>query len=296
MSNTSRSAAKLAAKAGIAASLAIVGLITPAQAKSATKAPTQANAAAGLPATVIPNRVMSWNSNGQNLSTPDDIVDHIKRFRPQILLLQESCRTEVRAAVKFLNQIGFEYKFKLGPGTINFGCDGWSANGQAIVYAKGTPIQNYLERRYSVDDGPLETRAYTAFTTRLAGRQVRVFNTQLSWGPYHEERGQQAKELANATRRYGPALVAGDLNAQPSDKEMKPLWQADFSDVDPFCKQQADNRCNYTHVGVKKKFDYILHRGVNSRNCILRTVNEDHRVVVSDVTTAQGPQAPCSTS
>ncbi|MBP8535307.1 endonuclease/exonuclease/phosphatase family protein [Streptomyces sp. MK37H] len=296
MSSTTRGAGRLAAKAGIAASLAIVGLITPAYANPAAEASTQAKPTVDLPATVFPNRVMSWNSNGQKLSTPQDIVDHIKRFRPQLVLLQESCRTEVRKAVKFLNQIGFEYEFKLGPGTVNLGCDGWSENGQAIVYAKGTPIQNYRERRYSVDEGPWEARAYTMFTTRLAGRQVRVFNTQLSWGPHHEERGQQAKELANATRRYGPALVAGDLNAEPSNKEMKPLWQAGFTDVDPFCREVKDNRCNPTQVNSRKKFDYILHRGVSSRNCILRTVNEDHRVVISDITTAQGPQVPCSTS
>ncbi|MBL1101600.1 endonuclease/exonuclease/phosphatase family protein [Streptomyces coffeae] len=294
MSSTTRGAATFVAKAGIATSLAIVGLSTPAHANPANDTPAQTKPAVDLPATVIPDRVMSWNSNGQKLSTPEDIVDHIKRFRPQLVLLQESCRTEVRKAVKFLNQIGFEYEFKLGPGIVNLGCDGWSENGQAIVYAKGTPIQNYLERRYRVDEGPWESRAYTAFTTRLAGRQVRVFNTQLSWGPYHEERGKQVEELASATLRYRTALVAGDLNAQPSDKEMRPLWRAGFSDVDPFCRQRADRRCNWTHVGVHKKFDYILHRGVNSLNCILRTVNEDHRVVITDVTRAQGPRAACS--
>ncbi|MFI1854580.1 endonuclease/exonuclease/phosphatase family protein [Streptomyces sp. NPDC020480] len=296
MNSTTRGAGSLAAKAGIATSVVVLGLITPAQANSANQAPAQAKAAVNLPATVIPNRVMSWNSNGQKLSTPQDIVDHIKRFRPQLVLLQESCRTEVRKAVKFLNEIGFQYEFKLGPGTVNIGCDGWSMNGQAIVYAKGTPIQNYREVRYSDDEGPWETRAYTAFTTRLAGRQVRVFNTHLSDSGHAAERKTQVQELVAAGRRYGSTLLGGDFNAQPWYREMRAIWDAQYSDVDPFCRKDWDRRCNGTQVGRNsgKKFDYILHRGVNSRNCILRTVNEDHRVVISDVTRAQGPRTACS--
>ncbi|MGW5447460.1 hypothetical protein [Streptomyces asiaticus] len=61
MSRTARGAAKLTAHA-----------------EPADETTTQANPAIDLPATVIPNRVMSWNSHGQKLSTPDDIVDHIK--------------------------------------------------------------------------------------------------------------------------------------------------------------------------------------------------------------------------
>ncbi|MGW7688374.1 hypothetical protein ACWGMA_05685 [Streptomyces asiaticus] len=99
MSSTTRGAGRLAAKAGVAASLAIVGLVTPAHANPVTEAPAQAKPAVDASATVIPNRVMSWNSNGEELSTPQDIVDHVKRFRPQLVLLQESCRNEVHKAV-----------------------------------------------------------------------------------------------------------------------------------------------------------------------------------------------------
>ncbi|MEV6128858.1 endonuclease/exonuclease/phosphatase family protein [Streptomyces violaceusniger] len=236
MSKTARGAAKLAVKTGIAA-LAIMGLITPAHANPASETTAQAKPADETTATVIPNRVMSWNSNGQKLSTPQDIVNHIKRYRPQLVLLQESCRNEVHKAVQMLKQAGLQYDHQPGPASTNFACGGWgNPLGQSILYAKGTPLQRYREVEYSDDEGPFEYRAYATFTTRLAGQRVQVFNTQLSWGPYHVERGKQVMELASATRRYGPTLVAGDLNAQPSDKEMRPLWQAGLSDVDPFCR------------------------------------------------------------
>lgn len=91
--------------------------------------------------------------------------------------------------------------------------------------------------------------------------------------------------------------MGGDFNTEPSYREMKPIWDAGFSDVDPFCRWNAgrpDSRCNATHVNAKRKFDYILHRGINSRNCVLGKVNRDHQIVVSDVTTAAGPRVRCS--
>lgn len=243
---------------------------------------------------VVENRVMSWNSNGQNLGTPELLVEQISRFKPQVVALQESCRTEVRMAVSRLRQQGLEYEVKFGPGTFHIACDGWTKNGQAVLYAKGTPVRDFRQGYYSDDEGPFESRGYMAFTTRLANRWVRVFNTQLSWGAYRDERKTQIKELLHAAQPYSQSLLAGDFNAQPQYSEMQPIWHSKLSDVDPFCGGTYDPRCNGTHVKTGKKFDYILHRGVGSRNCLLHSVNEDHRVVVSDVTTAAGPRAACT--
>ncbi|WP_196943303.1 endonuclease/exonuclease/phosphatase family protein [Streptomyces sclerotialus] len=274
----------LAVKAASTALLALIG--------TATLPATQASAA------VVPDRVMTWNSNGQKLGTPESLAQQVRIFQPQVVALQESCATEVRKAVKLLNQQGFDYKFKIGPGTNNIGCDGWSVNGQAIIYAKGTPIQGYREVPFADDEGPWESRAYTTFTTRLAGQRVQVINTHLSAGGHREERRSQIKELLGAAKQHSRTLILGDFNAQPGYGEMPPIWDAKFTDVDPFCKKETgrpkDDRCNGTHVKTGKKFDYILHRGVNSKKCTLRSVTEDHRVVVSDITMAAGPRVPCS--
>ncbi|MEU2726005.1 endonuclease/exonuclease/phosphatase family protein [Streptomyces smyrnaeus] len=283
MTNPSRGTVGFAAKAVSTAVLALVG--------TAMLPTAEASAA------VVPDRVMTWNSNGQKLGTPESLAHQVRIFQPQVVALQESCATEVRKAVKLLNEQGFEYKFKIGPGTNNVGCDGWSVNGQAIIYAKGTQIQDYREVAFSKDEGPWESRAYTTFTTRLAGHRVQVINTHLSAGGHRAAREQQIRELLGAAKQYSRTLILGDFNAQPGYSEMPPIWDARFTDVDPFCKKEKgrpkDPRCNGTHVNTGKKFDYILHRGVSSKNCTLRSVNEDHRVVVSDVSTAAGPRTPC---
>ncbi|WP_405651285.1 endonuclease/exonuclease/phosphatase family protein [Streptomyces sp. RK9] len=293
MTRTSRGRAVLAANAGLIALLATSGAVTPAQAGSTR---TDSGGVGEASTRVVPNRIMSWNSNGQQNGTPENLAQHIKRFKPRVVVLQESCRTEVQKAVKLLKQDEMEYSFKHGPGIINFGCDGWSPLGLSVLYAKGTPFQGYRHKEYAQGEWS-EARAYQTFSTRLAGQRVQVFNTHLSDGGARDLRAAQIRELLGAARGHGRVLAGGDLNAQPSYPEMKPIWDAAFRDVDPFCRWNGgrpDARCKSTYVNVPRKFDYILHRGINSRNCMLGTVNRDHRIVISDVTTAAGPQAPCS--
>ncbi|MFH9071141.1 endonuclease/exonuclease/phosphatase family protein [Streptomyces alboflavus] len=297
MTRSSRGRAVLAANAGLIALLATAGAVTPAQAGSAR---TDSGKAASEASTrVVPNRIMSWNSNGQKLGTPEDLARHIKRFKPRVVVLQESCRTEVRKAVRLLKADGMEYAFRHGPGANNPGCEGVSPVGNSVLYAKGTPFQGYRHKEYRHDEWG-EKRSYQTFTTRLAGQRVQVFNTHLSNGGSQSGlRVEQIKELLGAARGHGRVVIGGDLNAQPSFKEMRPIWDAPFQDVDPFCRWNGGNpdlKCNPTLVNehVKLKFDYILHRGINSRNCMLGPVNGDHRVLISDVTTAAGPRVPCS--
>ncbi|MFF0724810.1 endonuclease/exonuclease/phosphatase family protein [Streptomyces sp. NPDC004134] len=285
MEKLRRCTAQLATMVGLIISLVVTGVAVPAHAESNTAA-----------SSAIPDRVMSWNTNGQGLGTPELLAAQIKIFRPQVVALQEACSTEVREAVRLLNRQGFDYRFKLGRGVINVGCDGWSTNGLALVYANGTPILDYREVAHRVDEGPLEYRTYMRFTTRLAGKWVRVHNAHLSAGGARVARDEQIKEILTASRPYGRKLILGDLNAQPWYPEMDQIWTAGYSDVDPFCgpeTDQADGRCVWTQVNAGRKFDYILHNRMNSERCILRTVNEDHRVVVSDVTLASGPRVPC---
>ncbi|MFD7409630.1 endonuclease/exonuclease/phosphatase family protein [Streptomyces sp. NPDC059866] len=245
-------------------------------------------------ASVVRNRIMSWNSNGQKLGTPQLVAEQIRRFRPQIVLLQESCHGEVDEAVRILKRQGLEYDTYHGQWSdINLGCDGRKTLGSSVLAAKGTKVEGYGAVRYDERDW-FENRNYTMFTTRLAGRDVRVFNTQLSDAGDADLREEQVHQLMEAVPGVPNTVVAGDLNAQPWYGEMARIWAEGFSDVDPFCKKTWDRRCNGTQVGSGKKFDYILHKGLNSRKCMLHTVNNDHRVVVSDLTAGQGSRRPCS--
>ncbi|MCL7380514.1 endonuclease/exonuclease/phosphatase family protein [Streptomyces sp. 35G-GA-8] len=242
-------------------------------------------------ASVVRNRIMSWNSNGQNLGTPQLVADQIRRFKPQIVLLQESCRGEVDDAVKLLKRQGLVYEAHHADWP-DLPC--WGQLESAVLVAKGTKIYGSVETAlYDESDG-IERRKFTMFQTRLAGRNVRVFNTQLSDGGDANLRHSQLLQLTKLTPGTPNAMVAGDLNAQPWYWEMAPIWAQGFADVDPYCKKTWDRRCNGTQVKSGKKFDYILTRGaVRSRACILHTVNLDHRVVVSDMTAGPASHRPC---
>ncbi|MFD5898565.1 endonuclease/exonuclease/phosphatase family protein [Streptomyces sp. NPDC060366] len=289
MQRSNVSTARLAAKAWLIAILALLGSIVPAQAEPAVEAS----------ATVIPNRFMTWNTNGQDLGSTEMLVEQVRRFRPQVVAFQESCLNEVQEAVEELKELGLEYGYRVGlhawlPG---FGCNAQRV-GTAVIYAKGTLVKGHNRKGYSVDEGWREARGIQSFHTKIDGQWVRVFNTHLSspWPEYEEMREQQVDELVAATRPHSRALVLGDLNTRPWRTQVTgPIWQAGFRDVDQFCGETKSDRCNRT-VGTKgdAKFDYILHRRVNSLHCRIHTVNTDHRLVISDVTLAQGPQRPCT--
>jgi endonuclease/exonuclease/phosphatase family metal-dependent hydrolase len=270
--------------------LAVAGLVTPAYAEPA----------ADESLAVIPNRFMTWNTNGQGIGTPGKIVEQVKRFRPQVVAFQESCLGEVRQAVRKLKEVGLEYGYQKGLSVGNFGCPGQL--GTAVIYAKDTPITPHKNQLYSDDEGWDEKRGIQPFTIQIDGQWVRVFNTHLS-APGHEElRKLQAGELAAATRPHPRALVLGDFNTRPHvTKVMNPIWQAGFRDVDQFCGPVKDPRCTKTLPRTGQgfpteaaKFDYILSRGVNFRSCRLHTPTSDHRIVIGDVTLAAGPYPPCT--
>ncbi|MFK4272450.1 endonuclease/exonuclease/phosphatase family protein [Streptomyces milbemycinicus] len=262
--------------------LAVVGVVTPAYAE-----PEAEESLA-----YVPNRVMSWNSGGEEEGTPQLIVQQVRSFRPQLVALQESCQNEVREAVRQLKEVGLEYVHVRGLSAQNAKCPG--PLGTAILYAKGTPMVRHSRKEYTVDEGWSEKRGYQTFSTKIAGRWVQVFNTHLSAPAYPDLRRQQILELTWLTQLDSQKLVFGDFNAQPWYYEMGPIWRDRLVDVDKYCKMVYDRRCNGTQVGSGKKFDYILHHGVGSRNCLLHTVNLDHRVVISDVTAAPGRRRPCT--
>ncbi|GGZ40021.1 endonuclease/exonuclease/phosphatase family protein [Streptomyces bluensis] len=281
----------LAAKAALAL-LMTAGLVTPVYAQGtgpgADPAPEPAAQAA-----VIKDRVMTWNSHGQDLfSGPGLLREQIRKFRPQIVLLQESCLGEVRQAVRQLKGYGLDYQYMPGMANYHLLCGG--DNGQAVLVAKGTPLSNYKTVRYSKQDG--EKRGYSKFTTKLAGRTVQVFNTHLNSASGAATRPEQITDLIAAARPYQRTLLGGDFNAQPWDGSMGPMWKERpaYRDVDPYCGKSWHRWCNGTQEGSGKKYDYLLHQGINSRACYLRnTRNEDHRVVVSDVTASAPSTDAC---
>ncbi|MFI1830667.1 endonuclease/exonuclease/phosphatase family protein [Streptomyces sp. NPDC020412] len=258
--------------------------------------PAQADPSAKVNLDPIPNRVMTWNTNGQGYGSTELIVDQVRRFRPQIIAFQESCMEEVdRARVRLARDYGLEYNFREGLKTDLLWTNCGYGLGTAVLVAKGLPIRAHNRKGYSQDEGFRESRGMQSFTTRIDGQWVRVFNTHLSTSGRPGLRRLQIRELTNATQPHPRAMILGDFNTRPWDERMNPIWTANFKDVDPFCtKDKDETRCNSTLWKVNAKYDYILHRGLNSRHCRLHTRTDDHRIVISDVTGGPGSSAPCT--
>jgi endonuclease/exonuclease/phosphatase family metal-dependent hydrolase len=282
----------LAAQAALAL-LMTAGLMTPAYAHGTGPAAPPAPEPAAK-ATIIKDRVMTWNSNGQAITSgPNLLRQQIKKFRPEIVLLQESCMPEVQLAAWALRTYdGLDYQFRRGTTNFHWLCGG--QNGQAVLVAKGTPLRGYKTIPYEDKDN--EDRGYSRFTTKLAGRTVQVFNTHLNSAAGASTRDDQVRDLIDAARPYQRTLLGGDFNAQPWEDAMKPVWKQRpaYRDVDPNCGPVNTGQCNGTHENVGKKFDYLLHQGIYARACSLGNLGrEDHRVVVSDVTASVPAKPHC---
>ncbi|MEV8534012.1 endonuclease/exonuclease/phosphatase family protein [Streptomyces sp. NPDC051211] len=196
-----------ATKVWLIGSMAVVaGLVTPAYAGPAY------TAAGEEPLKPIPNRFMTWNTNGQKLGTPKSIAAQIKHFRPQVVALQESCRNDIDEALLLLRAAGLEYDLRIGLTAFHPLCPGRA--GTAVLYAKGTQVERHYRKGYSEDERWWGARGMQSFHTKIDGQWVRVFNTHLSAPRPEELRKRQAEELATAAI-HRRVLILGDLNTRP---------------------------------------------------------------------------------
>jgi endonuclease/exonuclease/phosphatase family metal-dependent hydrolase len=95
----------------------------------------------------------------------------------------------------------------------------------------------------------------------------------------------QTRYLADRVGAFERSIVLGDLNATPDAPELAPLW-ASFRDADPACGPEGnDGRCQVTHPGAGKKFDYVLLRkgAYRPRGIGSHDTYSDHNLVHADV-------------
>jgi endonuclease/exonuclease/phosphatase family metal-dependent hydrolase len=114
--------------------------------------------------------------------------------------------------------------------------------------------------------------------TLVDGVEVRVFNTHLAEGPQAKERSSQVAELAGEVRQHGRAVVLGDFNAEPRNRELSGMWSAGLKDADPGLRPTA--------AGHHKKFDYVwLNHAFSARlpGVGITDIWSDHDYVYSDV-------------
>ncbi len=251
-------------------------------------APSGALPARPLPAEgardVVPNRVMTWNlCNPCEVSNIDRAAE-IARFAPQVFGLQEACVRDVERIRDYLEILyGLAYHVEYGTVLRSWGrCGGvpWrpGAYGQAILSA--APMTDLVNVEYP--DGGSEDRGYTAVTTTVGGRTVRVFNTHLAHRRQEAVRAAQVGVLAAAVVRYDRAIVLGDFNAVPNAPELTRMW-ALAADTDPECRPSSTGTCEPT-TDWQSKFDYVFLRGIGPlRHRVYPTPYSDHHLLYSDL-------------
>lgn len=234
------------------------------------------------------NRVVTFNVGNPLDPEPAEIAAEIAEYRPQVAALQEICVRQTNEVRDILARTyGLKYDVAHGSVLDSFvRCGGTplvdpGAFGNAILSA--APLTDKLVDEYP--GGGSEDRGYVAATTRVDGEPVRVFATHFAEAEQRDVRAKQARYLADRASGFDRSIVLGDLNATPDAPELAPLWKF-FRDADPSCGPRADGgRCQATHPGVNKKFDYILlrkgayqPRGVGSHDNY-----SDHNLVHADV-------------
>ncbi|ONI76315.1 hypothetical protein ALI144C_37290 [Actinosynnema sp. ALI-1.44] len=247
-------------------------------------------------------KVMSWNLGaGANFQEIDGWADTIAAHRPDVVGVQEACKTDIDGVEKRLrDKHGLDYQLEYGmveskPGPCGFPTTDF---GQAMLSLR--PMTDVKMVRYQVQN-PDEKRGYMYGTINVDGGLVRVFNTHLE-EPSKPEKTAQAKELAEATMSMPRALVLGDLNAQPEDgrettylppdqqTHLVPLFNAGFRDIDRNCNRNRNPGCLQTRDNSPSKYDYIFMRLLTetARPAVPDTTFSDHRPVIGTVELSPG--------
>lgn len=239
----------------------------------------------------VPGRVASWNLDGAaGRHEAREQAAEIAKYRPSVLGLQEGCAVQVAEIARRLKaDHGLAYHVaygtvsrehpKCGGEESGTGEARSGAYGQAVLSA--APLRDTASRVYR--EGGEEPRGYLAVTTRVGGRNLRVFDTQLA-AEGHEVnvRTAQVDALEREARDYQRAVVLGDFNAPQNATEIAPMWNT-FADADPHCGLQWDARCRKTARG---KSDYVfLRRGAYrpSGLAVHRTPHSGHALVHADL-------------
>ncbi|MFJ3791436.1 endonuclease/exonuclease/phosphatase family protein [Kitasatospora sp. NPDC090091] len=234
-------------------------------------------------ATVYPGRIMTWNLYAPGSAEPEDYAKEIAAYRPQVLGVQEGCRGAVQKTVEIL-KAKYNLNYNVAYGTalndrVNCGFWGGNAYGQAILSA--APITDRGNQLYP--DGGSENRAYMWVTTVLDGKPVRVYDTHLAEADQSNVRAKQVEHLMKAIGTQQRVIVLGDLNSRPQGPELAALWNAGLRDADPACGKAPQAGCHPTADAARpsrKKFDYILLRGINPPGVTVRdSVHSDHDIV-----------------
>ncbi len=245
----------------------------------------------------IPVKVMTYNIHGGRGGPKDAIpaleglervAKIVEKHRPDLLLIQEIERGAERSQkvdeILWLKQrLGYTHS-AFAPG-IEEG--EWNYGVAIFCNAPGKITATRHKLFLAGEPGKYaEQRVVLESTMQIEGVPVRVYCTHL--GLSQEERKNQTADILEIMNRSeGPAILAGDFNAEPGTPEMKPLEEK-MTDVLAALGISREQRLSYpAGPGAKKAIDGIFvssdFEPVRGEVIVDRISASDHNPVVVEV-------------
>ena len=225
--------------------------------------------------------VMTFNiRHGENMDRVyalEGIAAVIRAERPDVVALQEVDR-----------RWGGRSAFEDQPARL---CEmtGMTGHFGAALEREGGEYGNLIVSRYALREcfvEPLprlsetsEQRCVVGALMVVEGGPVRVYCTHLQHNSAEERSAQVRALLGLIARRDGPAVLAGDFNAQPQQEELRPLMRAM---TDAWTSVSVEPGYTIPSTGPAKRIDYVFGSGgvrvVDAR--VVGTRASDHLPVV----------------
>lgn len=281
--------------APVAALVATVSMATTVCGAAST--PPETGITATTTARTIRVRVMTWNlERGQAVAGPlapagmAPFAALIAANRADVVGLQEVTREEAEAVSAALGWLGPAYVETKRP------CPGFPPPlpGSCIPFGNavlsrypmaGAGAEHWALPPSRLEEG-LEDRVLLRAIVDADGLRLSVYVTHLAANATQAEREAQAEAVLAHVDDTGPAILLGDLNADPTDDPIARLT-ARFVDA---WTQARDDEPGYTSnavLGLRRRLDYIL-VGRESRLRVTEavvdaTVLSDHLPVVAEL-------------
>lgn len=153
--------------------------------------------------------------------------------------------------------------------------------------------ENHLLTSIQYPEMPTEQRGLLEAVVNVKGHHIGFYSTHLDH-QRAEQRELQAQEIVEITgENRRPAVVVGDLNAQPGAPELQDLFSA-FTDT--FAALEQDNAYTFAPDGApveeaSLRIDYVLaSEGVRPQAAhVVRTSASDHLPIVADLEIPRSP-------
>ncbi|MCW1886968.1 endonuclease/exonuclease/phosphatase family protein [Luteolibacter flavescens] len=227
-------------------------------------------------------RVLTLNCNffqyGAHSAGGGDPSNDIRRWDPDIVLLQEVHPHQVRQIADLLYQGRGDYRIYSSNGVVSR----WPIIREVNPKSRGYRIQQVTVRKPDKQDIEVVN-----IHLRSAATDLRLWKREC-WVTHAANRAQRREELAIALSIFAetasgtPAIFGGDFNAPPSDPVLN-LLRADFRDS--FIEAGTGWGNTYQRRIPVHRIDQIHHTShFKAMRCrAVTTRRSDHRMVVTDL-------------